>query len=257
MHLGTLLGCQALQAGPPGCFVSPRLHRQQPRSLRIAQVGQHCHVQLVALLQADLVHAYVDNRPRRVDGLGFLQLISHDATYGLCGDAQSPSYVLLGAADQQPNDVLLEGIGVAGVLTFEWRDQVLTMMAARTAVEDPFVGPETRLAPHVKMPHYALLAALFQPGLILVVAALALALLGPGPRDFEAVTVATAFVCGNFHAFGQIDVDGDASHSRPWQRIPPAVRSTARPFQLSTIESSCRRGNPQNPCGLHLRTEEP
>jgi hypothetical protein len=171
----------------------------------------------VSLLQTDLVHAYVDNRPRRVDGLGFLQLILHDATYGLCRDAQSPSHVLLGAADQQTYDVFLEGEGVAGVLTLERRDQVLTMMAACTAVEDSFVGPETWLAPHIKMPHYALLAALFQAGLILVVAALAPAPLGPGPRDLKAVTVATAFVRGNLHAFGQIDVDGDAGHSRPWQ----------------------------------------
>ena len=148
VHLCSLLACQALQAGQPGCFVPPWLHCQQPRSLRIGQVGQHRHVQLVPLLQADLVHAYVENLPRRINGLGLLQLVLHDAAHCLCRDAQSPCHVLFGAADQQPYDVLLECIGVTGVLTLERRDQVLTMVAARTAVKDPFIHPETWLAPY-------------------------------------------------------------------------------------------------------------
>jgi hypothetical protein len=111
--------------------------------------------ELVPLLQADLVHAHVDNDTPRVDGLGALQLVFHDAAHRLRRDAQPPRDVLLGAADQQLHDVLLESVGVAGVLTLERRDQVLTMIAASTAVKDPFIDPEARLAAHVEVPHHA------------------------------------------------------------------------------------------------------
>jgi hypothetical protein len=211
----------------------------------------------VTLLQADLVHAYVPNLPRGVNGPDFLQLVPHDAVHRLGGDAQPPSYILCGAADQQAYDVLLESVGVAGVLALERRDQILTMMAARTAVKDPFIDPETRLAAHVEVPDHALLAVLLQAGLIFVPATLTPTLLGPGPGDFKAVALAAAFIPGEFHAFRQIDVDGDAGHSRPWQRGFPPARSAGRTFQLSTIESPCQRGNPRIPCILRLKTEEP
>jgi hypothetical protein len=215
MHLRPLLGRQAFQTGPSRCFVSPWLHRQQTRSLRIRQVGQHRHVQLVTLLQADLVHAHVANHPRGVDGPDFLQLVPHDTAHRLGRNAQPPSHVLLGAADQQAHNVLLESVGVAGVLTLERRYQILTMMTARTAVKDSFIDPEARLAAHVEVPDHALLAALFQAGLIFVPATLTPTLIGPGPGDFKAVALAAAFIPGEFHAFRQIDVDGDAGHSRP------------------------------------------
>src|SRR5207245_1763533 len=50
VHLRALLGRQAFQASTPGRLVTPRLDRQQPRSRRIGQVGQHGHVELVPLL---------------------------------------------------------------------------------------------------------------------------------------------------------------------------------------------------------------
>ena len=131
------------------------------------------------------------------------------------------------------------------------------MMAACTAVKHPFIDPETRLAPNVEVPYHALLATLFQAGLIFAAATLTPALLGPEPGDFEAVTIATAFVAGNFHARWQIDVDGDTGHSRPWQKDPSAARSAGRPFQLTTIQSPRQRGNPRNPRVLHLTAEEP
>src|SRR5271154_4639752 len=257
VHLLALLEGQALQAGPSGRFVPPGLHRQQARSLRIGQIGQHRHVQLVPLLQADLIHANVANHPRRVDGLGILQLVLDDATDRLGRDAQAPRNVRFRAADQQVHDVLLESIGVAGVFPLERRDQILTMVAAGTAMKDAFINPEARLAAYVEVPHHARFAALLQAGLILVPATLTSTALGPSPRDLEAVALAAAFVRGEFPPFGQIDVDGDAGHSRPWQQVFPSTRSTGRTFQLSTIESPCQRGNPRIPWVLHLKAEEP
>jgi hypothetical protein len=117
--------------------------------------------------------------------------------------------------------MLLESVGVAGAFALEWRDQILTMMAARTAVKDSFIDPEARLAAHVEVPDHALLAALFQTGLIFVTAALTPTLLGPGPGDFKAVALAAAFVAGEFHAFRQIDVDGDVGRQEKGSAFAP------------------------------------
>jgi hypothetical protein len=54
--------------------------------------------------------------------------------------------------------------------------------------------------------------------------ALAAAAFGPHPIDLEAMGLAQALVTGDRDAFGQVDVDGDAGHGRPWQigdRRPP------------------------------------
>lgn len=221
VHLRPLRRRQTLQALPPGRFVPPRLHRQQPRPLRVRQVGQQRHVQLVPLLQADLVHAHVANHPRRVDALGLLQLMLDDAVHRFRGDTQAPGNVCRGAADQQTQDVLFKSERIAGVLALERRDQVLAMMAARAAVKDPFIDPEARLAADIEVPHHALFAVQLQVRRILVPAALAATLRGPGPGDLEAVALAAALVAGEFDALGQIDVDGDAGHSRPWQQVSP------------------------------------
>jgi len=247
VYLRTLLGRQALQAGTAGRFITSGLDRQQPRSRRIGQVGQHRHVQLVPLLQADLVHADIANHTLRINRLGILQLVLHDTADRLCRDTQTPGHVFLAATDQQPHHVFLEGVGIARVLTLEGRDQILAMMAVWAAVEDPLVDPETGLVPHFQVPHHALLAVLFEVGLVFVTAALTPAALGPGPGDLEAVAVAMAFVARDFHALGQINVNGDAGHGRPWQRVPRSASSTRRTFQLSTIESPCQRGNPEFP----------
>src|ERR1022692_3935293 len=124
-------------------------------------------------------------------------------------------------------------------------------------MEHSFIDQEAGLVPQVQVSYDPLLAALLQVGLVLVTAALTATPLGPGPGNFDAVAVALSLVTRDFHAFRQVDVDGDAGHGRPWQRVPPAACSAGRPFQLSTIENSCRRGNPRNPCVLHLKAEEP
>jgi hypothetical protein len=217
MYLRTLFGRQAFQARSPGRLVTSGLDRQHLRSGRIGQVGQHRHVELVPLLQANLVHADVLNHTRRINRLGILQLVLHDTADRLSRNAQTPGHVFFAAADQQAHHVFLEGVGIARVLAFEGRDQILAMMAAWAAVEDALVDPETGLVPHLQVPQDALLAVLFEVGLVFVTATLAPAALGPGPGDFEAVAVATAFVARDFHAFREIDVDGDAGHGRPWQ----------------------------------------
>src|ERR1700674_1034367 len=65
--------------------------------------------------------------------------------------------------------------------------------------------------------------------------ALAAAAFGPHPIDLEAMGLAQALVTGDRDAFGQVDVDGDAGHGRPWQvgdRRPPFPPVDIPAFQL-------------------------
>src|ERR1700677_1619645 len=65
--------------------------------------------------------------------------------------------------------------------------------------------------------------------------ALAAAAFGPHPIDLEAMGLAQALVTGDRDAFGQVDVDGDAGHGRPWQigdRRPPFPSEDIPAFQF-------------------------
>ena len=153
--------------------------------------------------------------------------------------------------------MFLEGIGIAGVLTLERRDEILAMMAAWAAVKDPLLDPEAGLVPDLQVPHDALFAVLFEMGLDFMAATLTPATLRPGPGDFEAVAVAQAFVARNFHALGQIDIDGNAGHNRPWQHVPLSARSAGQTFQPYILDRRFQRGNRPIPSISHLKTEEP
>lgn len=87
VDLVALLGRQAFQAGPSGRFIPPRLDRQHTRPLRIRQVGQHGHVQLVTLFQTNLIHAEIANYPLRIDRFDILQLVLDDTADRLGRDA--------------------------------------------------------------------------------------------------------------------------------------------------------------------------
>lgn len=41
---------------------------------------------------------------------------------------------------------------------------------------------------------------------------------GQGPSDFDAVSIGEAIIAGDGGVFGEIDVDGEVGHGRPWQR---------------------------------------
>ena len=84
-------------------------------------------------------------------GLGVGQLVADDQADRLGGDAQPAGDFLLVAADQQPQHLLLEAVGVAGVLALEGRDQVLAVVAPGAAVEGGLVDPEAGLAPEVQV----------------------------------------------------------------------------------------------------------
>jgi hypothetical protein len=109
---------QLFQAFPGRVLVPPFGHGQDLRPLRVRQVGQDRGIQLVPLLQAQFIDAHVGNDPLRVDffGLGVGQLVADDQADRLRGDAQPPGHLLLVAADQQPEHLPLEAVGIAGVL---------------------------------------------------------------------------------------------------------------------------------------------
>ena len=134
-------------------LVAPGRHGQHFRPLRVAQVGQDGGIQLVPLLQAQLVDAHVGNHSLRIDllGLGVGQLVFDDQADHLGGDAQTPGHFLFVAADQQPQDLLLEAVGVAGVLALEGRDQPLPVVAPAAAVERRRIDPEARLPADVQV----------------------------------------------------------------------------------------------------------
>ena len=50
---------------------------------------------------------------------------------------------------------------------------------------------------------------------ILMPAALTAAAFGQGPADLEAVSVLVAFIPGDLHAGGQVDLDGDRAMAPP------------------------------------------
>src|SRR5262249_46079643 len=195
-------------------------------------VGQDGDEELVPLLQAQLVDADVGDDPLgvRLLGPGVGQLVADDQPDRLRRDAQPPGDFLLVAADEQPQDLLLDAVGGAGVPPLEGGQQVLAVGAVGAAVEGGLVGPEAGLAPDVQVPDDLSGVLDLDVGIFLSTAAVAAAAVRPGPGDLEAVAVTVPLVGGDGNARGQIDVDGDAGHVRPRRAsgsiepVPPSER---------------------------------
>lgn len=245
-HPGALLGRQQFQATPCRRFVASLGHRQRPRLLGVAQVGQDRHIQLVPLLEADLVDAHVGDQPRRIDRLGLGELQLDDAGHGLGTDAKAPGHLRFGAADQESHHMLLETQGVTDFLAFEGRNQVLAMMAVLATMKRSRISPEAGLAAHVQIANHPRLAGRFPAGLAFMPAALAAPLLRPRPIDLEAMGVAMTFIAGDGHSLGQIDVDGNAGHGRPWQASLVSPVSPAD-YPVSSLENPLVRENLKSP----------
>ena len=249
LHLPALVLGQLFQARLAGRLVPPLGHRQHLGPVGVGQVGQDRDVQLVPLLEAQLVDADIVDRPLGIDllGPGVCELVADDPADRLRREAQPPGHVLLVAADERPQDVLLEAEGVADIAAFEGRDQVLAVAAEGAAVEGGLVGPEAGLPPDVEIAHHLDRVLGFDAGVLLMAAAVAKAALGPGPIDLEAVAVAVAVVAGDGHAWGQIDIDGDTGHDHPRQAGEAG----------GTAPDNVVRPALEKSLGSHLSTEEP
>ena len=140
------------------------------------------------------------------------QLVLDDPLHRLGGDPQAAGHVLGRAADQRPEHELLEAEGVGRVLPLERGDDVLAVVAPRTAMEGGLVDPEAGLAPDVEVPDGLGGRLELDVGAILMPAPLAAAAFGQGPADLEAVSVLVAFIPGDLHAGGQVHLDRHAGH---------------------------------------------
>ena len=221
-HLVTLLGREQHQARR-GCFlVAARQHRQHFGMLWITQIGHDGHVQLVAFLQADLVHADIRDDTLRIDRqcLVIGQLVLHDETHCFGRDAQTPGHFRFVGTDEQAQHQIFEAIGVAGLFAFERRQEIVAMMAFRAAMESGLVAEESRLAEHIEIAHdthFANVEIGFWTRRFDGLAAWTATRGRQGPRNFDAVRLGQAMIAGDGDAVGQIDVDGEVGHGRPWQ----------------------------------------
>jgi hypothetical protein len=108
--------------------------------------------------------------------------------------------------------VLLEAVGVRGVLALEGRDEVLAVAAVGAAVVGRLVDPEAGLAPHVQVAHDLHTVLVLQVGLVFTAAVVTADAGGQRPGDLKAVPLAATLVGGNRDIGRQIDFDGDGSH---------------------------------------------
>jgi hypothetical protein len=222
-HPLTLLRREQVQASRGRFLVAARHYCQHLGILRITQIGHDGHIQLVAFLQADLVHADIRNHTLGIDHqrLAVSQLVLHDETHRLRGDAQSPRQLSLVGADEHLQHLFLEAIGVTGVFAFERRQEILTMMAFGAAMENGLVTEERGLAENIEIAndtHFANVEIGFRTCRLDGFAPRTAARFGQRPRNLDAVRIREAMIAGNGNAFGQIDVDGEIGHGRPWQR---------------------------------------
>jgi len=222
-HLLTLCRREQVQASLGRFLVAARHHRQHLGILRIGQVGHDGHVQLVTLFQTDFIHADIRDHALRIDrhGLAVGQLVLDDETHRLRGNAQSPRHFGFVGADEHPQYLLLEAIGVTGVLAFERRQQVLAMMAFGAAMENGLIAEERGLPENIEIAndaHFANVEIGFGACRLDGLATWTAARFGQGPRDFDAVSFGEAMIAGDGEVFGQVDVDGEVGHGRPWQR---------------------------------------
>ncbi len=222
-HPLPLLGREQIQASRGRFLVAARLHRQHLGILRITQIGHDGHVQFVAFLQADLVHADIRDDALRIDHkrLAVGQLILNDETHRFRGDAKSPRHLDFVGADEHPQHQFLKAIGVTGVFAFERRQEILAMMAFGAAMENGLIAEEAGLAKNIEIaddPRFADVEIGFQACRLDGFTTRTTARFRQGPGNFDAVRIGEAMIPGDGNAFGQIDVDGEISHGRPWQR---------------------------------------
>ncbi len=221
-HPLPLLGREQIQASRGRFLVAARLHRQHLGILRITQIGHDGHVQFVAFLQADLVHADIRDDALRIhhQRLAVGQLVLHDETHGLCRDAQSPRHLGFVRADEHLQNSFLEAIGVTGVFAFERRQEIVAMTAFGAALKNRLIAEEAGLSENVEIAddtHFTNVEIGFQACRLNGFATWTAARFGRGPRNLNAVSVSAAMIPGDGNAFGQIDFDGEIGHGRPWQ----------------------------------------
>jgi hypothetical protein len=221
-HRLTLRRREQLQATLGCFFVAAWHHRQHARMLRVTQIGQDGHVQLVALLQADLIHADIRDHTLGIDHqrLAVGQLILDDETDRVRSDAQTPGHFRFVGADEQLQDVLLEAIRVTGVFAFEGRQEIVAMMTLGAAMKDRLIAKESGLPQDIEIAddaHFANVEIGFQACRLDRLATWTAARVGQGPSDFNAVRIGDAMIAGDGNAVGQIDVAGEVGHGRPWQ----------------------------------------
>ena len=149
------------------------------------------------------------------------QLVLDDETHRLRGDAESPRHFSFVGADEHPQYLLLEAIGVTGVFAFERRQEIVAMMAFGTAMEHGLIAEERGLPENIEIAddaHFANVEIGFQACRLDGFAAGTATGYGQGPRDFDAVSFGEAMIAGDGDVFRQIDVDGEVGHGRPWQK---------------------------------------
>ena len=114
----------------------------------------------MAFLQADLVHADICNHALRIDGqrLAVGQLVLHDETHRVRGDAQTPSHFGFVGADEHPQHVFFKAIGVTGFFAFERRQKIMTMMAMRAAMKNGLIAEKSRLPENIEIAYHACFA---------------------------------------------------------------------------------------------------
>src|SRR3954454_811511 len=92
------------------------------------------------------------------------------------------------------------------------RDDVLPVIAPGTAMERGLIDPEAGLVPDVEIADDLGRGLELDMGGVLMSAALTAAAFGQGPTDLEAMSVLVAFIPGDLHAGGQVQLDGHAGH---------------------------------------------
>jgi hypothetical protein len=97
---------------------------------------------------------------------------------GFGRNAQPPGHFFLVAADEQAQDLLLEAVGVAGVLALEGWDDILAVVTPRAAVEGRLISPEAGLAADVQVADDLYPVAELEVGLVLPPTAVAATALG-------------------------------------------------------------------------------
>jgi hypothetical protein len=195
----------------------------------------------VSLLQAQFVQADVGDHPLGIDPAPLGQLILDNPFDRLGRDPQAAGDVLGRTADQGPQHELLEAEGVGRVLALEGGDEVLTVVAASTAVEGGLVDPEAGLAPDVEVADGLGGCLVLDVGAILMAAPIAAAASGQGPADLEAVSILVAFIPGDLHTGGQVDLDHHAGHGA----CPIGARRLIRMPSPEIVRESNRHDNPE------------
>jgi hypothetical protein len=150
-HLLALLGRQFFQAFSGRGLIAPFGHRQHLGLFRVRQIGEDGTVEFVPLLQTQLIDADIGNLPVRINlfSLGVRQLMADDQAHHFRRNAQTPSHLLFGAADQQPQYLALKPKGVRDIPALERRNEELPVIAPGTAMVGWSINPETGLSADV------------------------------------------------------------------------------------------------------------